>query len=193
MLAPLLYCNSADMPLRGRILCLWAMLQLKRCLARHYRHELGACFMHSTLCIPRVPCFACNLQHPFCAACTMHNYATLLTCSVMTTMIPISTTLCQNSTAVTLIWILMLSAQCPQAAQNSAQNLQQCRAVNQAMGRVIRHKQDYGAIIMCDERFQNPGSHRQLSSWLRGLVQVHPNFGAVSGSLTKFFRVRSFS
>ena len=64
-----------------------------------------------------------------------------------------------------------------------------CRAVNQAMGRVIRHRRDYGAIIMCDERFQSPGARKQLSSWLRGLVQVYPNFGTVSGSLTKFFRV----
>ena len=65
------------------------------------------------------------------------------------------------------------------------------RAVNQAMGRVIRHRRDYGAVIMCDERFQAPGARKQLSSWLRGLVQVYPNFGAVSGSLTKFFRVHS--
>ncbi|KAA6423773.1 MAG: regulator of telomere elongation helicase 1-like [Trebouxia sp. A1-2] len=65
---------------------------------------------------------------------------------------------------------------------------QASRAVNQAMGRVIRHRRDYGAIIMCDERFQAPGARKQLSSWLRGLVQVYPNFGAVSGSLNKFFR-----
>lgn len=58
------------------------------------------------------------------------------------------------------------------------------------MGRVIRHRRDYGAIIMCDERFQTAGARKQLSSWLRGLVQVYPNFGSVSGSLTKFFRVR---
>lgn len=31
---------------------------------------------------------------------------------------------------------------------------QALRAVNQAMGRVIRHKKDFGAIILCDERFQ---------------------------------------
>ena len=33
---------------------------------------------------------------------------------------------------------------------------QASRAVNQAMGRVIRHRHDYGAIILCDERFQAP-------------------------------------
>lgn len=29
------------------------------------------------------------------------------------------------------------------------------RAVNQAVGRVIRHRHDYGAIIFCDERLLN--------------------------------------
>lgn len=29
---------------------------------------------------------------------------------------------------------------------------QAARAVNQAVGRVIRHRHDYGAIIYCDER-----------------------------------------
>lgn len=33
-------------------------------------------------------------------------------------------------------------------------NQQASRAVNQAVGRVIRHRHDYGAIIFCDERFQ---------------------------------------
>lgn len=30
---------------------------------------------------------------------------------------------------------------------------QAMRAVNQAVGRVIRHRHDYGAIIFCDERY----------------------------------------
>ena len=30
---------------------------------------------------------------------------------------------------------------------------QATRAVNQAVGRVIRHKEDFGAIILCDNRF----------------------------------------
>ena len=34
---------------------------------------------------------------------------------------------------------------------------QATRAVNQAMGRVIRHRHDYGAIILADERFRVSG------------------------------------
>lgn len=33
---------------------------------------------------------------------------------------------------------------------------QASRAVNQAVGRVIRHREDYGAIILCDERYVFP-------------------------------------
>jgi regulator of telomere elongation helicase 1 len=33
---------------------------------------------------------------------------------------------------------------------------QASRAVNQAVGRVIRHRHDWGAIILCDERFSSP-------------------------------------
>lgn len=39
---------------------------------------------------------------------------------------------------------------------------QASRAVNQAVGRVIRHRHDYGAIILCDERYSTDG---QLVRW----------------------------
>jgi regulator of telomere elongation helicase 1 len=32
---------------------------------------------------------------------------------------------------------------------------QASRAVNQAIGRVIRHRQDFGAILLCDTRYSS--------------------------------------
>ncbi len=40
---------------------------------------------------------------------------------------------------------------------------QASRAVNQAVGRVIRHRRDFGAIILCDERWS---SNRMKNSHL---------------------------
>lgn len=42
-------------------------------------------------------------------------------------------------------------------------NQQALRAVNQAVGRVIRHRHDYGAIIFCDERFFFPAAISRLA------------------------------
>ena len=40
-----------------------------------------------------------------------------------------------------------------------------CRALNQAVGRCIRHRLDYGAIVLVDERFSSPRFQGQLSRW----------------------------
>lgn len=67
---------------------------------------------------------------------------------------------------------------------------QATRAVNQAVGRVIRHRNDYGAIILVDERFEYPNSIASLSKWLRGFIRVHPTFTDAAVSLTAFFKTR---
>lgn len=67
-------------------------------------------------------------------------------------------------------------------------NQQASRAVNQALGRVIRHRKDFGAILLCDERFGNAGTIGQLSKWLRGRVHVAASFGEVQGGLARFFK-----
>lgn len=65
---------------------------------------------------------------------------------------------------------------------------QASRAVNQALGRVIRHKDDYGAIILLDERFRQRDVRKDLSKWLQPHVREFETFGAAAGALTKFFR-----
>uniref|UniRef100_A0A8C3QUE2 Regulator of telomere elongation helicase 1 n=1 Tax=Cyanoderma ruficeps TaxID=181631 RepID=A0A8C3QUE2_9PASS len=66
---------------------------------------------------------------------------------------------------------------------------QASRAVNQAIGRVIRHRQDYGAIFLCDHRFTTCDVRSKLPSWVRPYVNVYDNFGHAVRSVSLFFRV----
>ncbi|XP_066480126.1 regulator of telomere elongation helicase 1 isoform X2 [Tiliqua scincoides] len=66
---------------------------------------------------------------------------------------------------------------------------QASRAVNQAIGRVIRHRQDYGAIFLCDHRFMNIDARAQLPSWVRPYVNIYEKFGHVVRDVSQFFRV----
>ncbi|KAJ4843835.1 hypothetical protein Tsubulata_047102 [Turnera subulata] len=65
---------------------------------------------------------------------------------------------------------------------------QASRAVNQAVGRVIRHRHDYGAIIFCDERFSHSNLQSQISRWIRPHINCHTKFGDVVFTLSRFFR-----
>jgi chromosome transmission fidelity protein 1 len=65
------------------------------------------------------------------------------------------------------------------------------RAVNQSVGRAIRHRADYAAIVMVDKRFGNERVRGKLPSWIReGLVNDagEKSFGALMGGLSGFFR-----
>ncbi|KAL0866039.1 hypothetical protein Bca101_045157 [Brassica carinata] len=62
------------------------------------------------------------------------------------------------------------------------------RAVNQAIGRVIRHRHDYGAIIFCDDRFEQPSQQSKISLWIRPYVKCYPRYGEVISDLARFFR-----
>ncbi|KAI3727225.1 hypothetical protein L1987_67037 [Smallanthus sonchifolius] len=65
---------------------------------------------------------------------------------------------------------------------------QASRAVNQAVGRVIRHRHDHGAIIFCDERFAKPNHQSQISLWIQPHIKCYSKFGDVVFTLTRFFR-----
>ncbi|XP_054783819.1 regulator of telomere elongation helicase 1 homolog isoform X2 [Prosopis cineraria] len=67
-------------------------------------------------------------------------------------------------------------------------NQQASRAVNQAVGRVIRHRHDYGAIILCDERFAHPHRQSQVSRWIQPHIKCFSKFGEIVFTLTRFFR-----
>lgn len=48
------------------------------------------------------------------------------------------------------------------------------RAVNQCIGRAIRHVNDYAAIIMVDRRYDTPRIQGKLPGWIRGSLVSSP-------------------
>ncbi|KAJ3255165.1 hypothetical protein HK103_006534 [Boothiomyces macroporosus] len=62
------------------------------------------------------------------------------------------------------------------------------RAVNQAIGRVIRHRKDYGAIILLDDRFSNATVQKNLPVWIRHHIEVVKEYGQLNTNLQRFFR-----
>jgi chromosome transmission fidelity protein 1 len=65
------------------------------------------------------------------------------------------------------------------------------RAVNQSVGRAIRHKGDFAAIVMVDSRFSGERIKGKLPGWIQGgLVEGagKKNFGNLMGALGEFFR-----
>jgi len=67
------------------------------------------------------------------------------------------------------------------------------RAVNQAIGRVIRNKADYGAVLLLDSRFDQPRNRDGLSKWIRPYIQKDEGFGTAIRSLAKFYKVAESS
>ncbi|XP_050299397.1 regulator of telomere elongation helicase 1 homolog isoform X2 [Anthonomus grandis grandis] len=67
-------------------------------------------------------------------------------------------------------------------------SLEASRAVNQAIGRVIRHRYDYGAILLLDERFNSPTLKNQMSRWLRDHIKVVNKYGEMIRELSQFFK-----
>ncbi|KAG9442947.1 hypothetical protein H6P81_018801 [Aristolochia fimbriata] len=62
------------------------------------------------------------------------------------------------------------------------------RALNQAIGRCIRHRLDYGAIILLDERFKKEENTTYISKWLRKSIKYYDNFDMSMEGLRNFFK-----
>lgn len=71
---------------------------------------------------------------------------------------------------------------------NEWYQLEAMRAVNQAIGRVIRHGKDHGAIIFCDCRFSYPSNIKSLSLWLQSHIKPKLGFGQALKNVNTFFK-----
>ena len=65
--------------------------------------------------------------------------------------------------------------------------IQAFRALNQALGRCIRHKADWGAILLVDDRFSKiPRYVNGLSKWVRSSLCHYNNFNPMIFKLKEF-------
>nr|XP_055029828.1 ATP-dependent DNA helicase DDX11 isoform X2 [Misgurnus anguillicaudatus] len=61
------------------------------------------------------------------------------------------------------------------------------KAVNQSIGRAIRHRGDYACIVLCDHRYSRTGTLQKLPEWIRSSTRTHTSFGPAFASIRKFF------
>ncbi|GAA99647.1 uncharacterized protein L969DRAFT_94096 [Mixia osmundae IAM 14324] len=60
------------------------------------------------------------------------------------------------------------------------------RAVNQSIGRAIRHANDWASILLIDTRYATPALQAKLPQWIASEVQVPESFGLVLQKTARF-------
>ena len=66
-------------------------------------------------------------------------------------------------------------------------NQEASRAVNQAIGRVIRHINDYGLILLVDKRYGEYRVKNERSKWLREKQVTFKDFDTAYTTIEQFF------
>ncbi|XP_017754834.1 PREDICTED: probable ATP-dependent DNA helicase DDX11 [Eufriesea mexicana] len=75
----------------------------------------------------------------------------------------------------------------PNAGQNYYEN--SCmKAVNQCVGRAIRHINDYSTVVLLDKRYTY--KIKALPCWIQHTLIIHKTFGSMIGAIAKFFNKR---
>lgn len=68
--------------------------------------------------------------------------------------------------------------------------LEAFRAINQAVGRVIRHKNDFGAVIFLDRRFNEAPVIKDISDWVSSGAVKAPTYAQGLQDVRRFFAVQ---
>ena len=66
-------------------------------------------------------------------------------------------------------------------------NQESSRAVNQAIGRVIRHRYDYGLILLVDERYTSKYAKLERSKWIRDRQTNYDDLNTLISDVEDFF------
>ncbi|KAF9974566.1 DEAD H (Asp-Glu-Ala-Asp His) box helicase 11 [Actinomortierella ambigua] len=64
------------------------------------------------------------------------------------------------------------------------------RAVNQSIGRAIRHRGDYAVIVLLDKRYGQPRIQKKLPGWIGESLEGCEAFGQVVGKVHRFFKAK---
>lgn len=64
------------------------------------------------------------------------------------------------------------------------------KAVNQSIGRAVRHQNDFAALILLDRRYARPEIKQRLPGWIRDQVTVADRFGSMVQQTAAFFKNR---
>lgn len=59
------------------------------------------------------------------------------------------------------------------------------KAVNQSIGRAVRHKDDYSTVLLLDHRYSRENIKCALPSWMRKSLVTCEKFGMAFSSLIK--------
>ena len=59
------------------------------------------------------------------------------------------------------------------------------KAVNQSIGRVIRHAGDYGVVLLADERYGQASVQARLPDWIQPRSTVSSDFKAAFAGAVK--------
>jgi chromosome transmission fidelity protein 1 len=62
------------------------------------------------------------------------------------------------------------------------------RAVNQSIGRAIRHANDYATILLVDRRYAGPKIKGKLPKWIGDDVLVQEEWGGAAKAIAGFLR-----
>ncbi|KAI5117244.1 hypothetical protein M0805_001562 [Coniferiporia weirii] len=62
------------------------------------------------------------------------------------------------------------------------------RAVNQSIGRAVRHRNDWSALVLLDSRYGSQKVRNKLPAWINQDIIVTQSFGQVVKSLGEFYR-----
>uniref|UniRef100_A0A7M4FK57 DEAD/H-box helicase 11 n=1 Tax=Crocodylus porosus TaxID=8502 RepID=A0A7M4FK57_CROPO len=65
------------------------------------------------------------------------------------------------------------------------------KAVNQSIGRAIRHQKDFASILLLDHRYARPAVFNKLPQWIKERTLIKTGFGQAFAELRKFHREKS--